>query len=130
MIKIKLRKRTWVVLVAAMLVVGLAGAYVGARILLERRVARWGEQGIAASKAGDHALAVDLLVRYLQRHPDDPQKAMDYYITSREAAELPNGQHLAETVAAIKILLGKHPDRVDQRLHLLELYAKLEQRPE
>src|SRR5439155_10760843 len=107
----------------------LVGGYFGGRYLLKRRVLAWREKGIAAAKAGDNAKAADLLVRYLQRRAGD-EEALSYYIRAREAAELPNGQHLAETIAALKLLLGQNPDRLDDRRHLLELYAKLEQRPE
>src|SRR5947207_2451236 len=126
----KSRKKTWILLLAALLAFTLIGGYFGGKYVLRVRVQRWREQGIAASKAGDHARAADLLVRYLQRRGAYDAEALDYYIRSREAAEMPNGQHLAETVAAIRLMLGQHPERVDQQLHLLQLYDKLDNRPE
>jgi tetratricopeptide (TPR) repeat protein len=117
-----------------LLVVGLGITY----LVRKHRVEVWRREGIAASINGEHARASDLLIRYLQRHrptgsvqdEKDYTDALTHYITSRELAELPNGQHFAETTAALKLLLGRDPGRLEDRRHLLELYVKLERRPE
>jgi tetratricopeptide (TPR) repeat protein len=127
--KHKSKKKTILLVLAVMVVVGLPVSYYGAREVLKYRIKGWRADGIAASKAGDHPRASELLVRYLQRRPEDIE-ALSYYIKSREKAELPNGQHLAETIGALKIILGLDPSRVDDRRHLLDLYVKLDRRPE
>src|SRR5829696_5303616 len=125
----KSRKKKWILIVSVSPAMTLVGGYFVGKFILRQRVQGWRDRGIAASKAGEHAKATELLVRYLQRRPDDVQ-ALDNYIRSRELAELANGQHLAETIAAIRLLLNNDPDRVDQQVHLLELYARLDNRPE
>lgn len=107
-----------------------AGALAGlGELAIHVRAANRKRDGIAASIAGDHEKAADLLGRYLQRFPND-KDALDYYVKSRELAELPNGQHLAMTMAALKQLIGDNPDQLDDRKHLLELEVRLERRPE
>src|SRR5215470_9956392 len=118
------RKGLLVFLAAVVLAAAGTGAYYGSRYLLIRRIAGWRKDGIAASIAGDHERAADLLVLYLRRRPGDVT-ALDYYIASREKAELPNGQHLAETIGALKLLLRERPDSLEDRRHLLELYVKI-----
>jgi predicted Zn-dependent protease len=121
-------------LLLVVLVVGLGITY----LVRKHRVEVWRREGVAASINGEHARASDLLVRYLQRHrPTGTERdeaeyldALRHYITSRELAELPNGQHFAETTAALKLLLGRDPSQLDDHRHLLELYVKLERRPE
>lgn len=122
-------KRRLAIFALLFLVVCGAGAYGGYRYMLKLRVAGWRSDGITAAQAGDHARAAELLGQYLQRVPQDVE-ALTFYIPAREAAELPNGQHLGYTVAALKILLGLEPDRIDDRRHLLELYVRLDNRPE
>lgn len=141
------RKRLWLIILFAVLLVGGAGTYVGGVLMSIHRTNVWRDEGVAASKAGDHERAATLLGRYLQRKSVDAaalkdpnaskhQQAEQYvealrcYITSRELAESPNGQHLTDTMAALKILLGLEPDDMAARHHLLELYAKLERGPE
>src|SRR3954469_2437842 len=125
----KSNKKKWLLVLVALVIVGLPVSYLGGREVLKMRIRGWREQGIAASKAEQHAAAADLLVRYLQRRPEDVE-ALSYYIKSREAAELPNGQHLAATIDALKMILSQDPDRLKDRRHLMDLYAKLEHRPE
>jgi tetratricopeptide (TPR) repeat protein len=99
---------------------------------LKRRALTWRRDGIAASIAGDHERAAFFLKGYLTRFPWDTE-ALKYYVSSRELAELPNGQHFAETIAALKVLVGQDPNSADglnYRRHLLELYVKLERSPE
>jgi len=124
------RKKT-VILVSSLLALVLAAgsAYVGYRLLLKRRVLTWREQGIAAARAGDHEKAAGLLLRYVQRYPRDVE-ALGYYAKSRELAELPNGQHIAETIAALRLLVQFDPANLDNRRHLAELYARSERWPE
>jgi predicted Zn-dependent protease len=141
------RKRLWLIILFAVLLVGGAGTYVGGVLMSMHRTNVWRDEGVAASKAGDHERAATLLGRYLQRKSvdaaalKDPNaskhhqaeqyvEALRCYITSRELAESPNGQHLTDTMAALKILLGLEPDDMAARHHLLELYAKLDRGPE
>lgn len=128
----KRNKKKLILVLLGVFVCGIVGAYFGAREFRRHQIDGWGIEGIAASKAGDHEKAADLLSRYLRRRPDSEltPEALSHYIVSREKAEMPNGQHLAETIAALKMLLGLQPDRIDDRRHLLELYARLERRPE
>src|SRR3954454_8922218 len=127
--KTKSKKKPLLIGAAVLIVLALPLGYVGAKYVLNGRIVAWRAEGFAAARAGDHQRAADALVRYLQRRPDDTD-ALAAYITSREAAELPNGQHYAEAIGALKLLLGKDPSRVDDRRHLLELYFKLDRRPE
>jgi len=127
------KKKTIFIVLLLVVAIGGAGAYVGGKFMLRHRIARWREEGIAASVAGDHEKAASLLAGYLQRGPAGTDKyieALRYYIISREQAELPNGQHFAETLAALKLLVGDQPDSLEDRRHLLRLYVKLERRPE
>src|SRR5205807_2325385 len=89
----------------------------------------WKVDGIAAAKAGDHERAAELLGRYSDRHPSDIE-ALQAFIASRELAELPNGQHLAETANALKILQSQGAGKMEDQRHLLELYVKMGKAPE
>jgi tetratricopeptide (TPR) repeat protein len=123
------RKYKIIIALACMMPVGLVGGYYGARQILIMRIASWRASGIAASKSGDNFTAADLLARYLRRRPGDVD-ALEYYAHSRELAEEPNGQHLTETAIALKSILGLDPDRLDDRRHLLDLYVRMENRPQ
>jgi tetratricopeptide (TPR) repeat protein len=111
------------------LVLLLACAGVGGKYFLNRRTLSWRQQGIAASIAGDNVKAVNLLTRYLNRRPGDIL-ALSYYVKSRELVPLPNGQHLAQTIAGLRMLLSLDPSRVADRRHLMELYDRLDRFPE
>jgi len=123
------RKKKLLLWALAILIVGGVASYFGAKAILNQRIEHWGNEGIAASAAGDHEPAADLLARYLRRRPDRID-ALSAYVKSRELAVLPNGQHLAETIVGLKMLVGIDPNRIEDRRHLLELYAKLGRRPE
>jgi tetratricopeptide (TPR) repeat protein len=126
------RTRSWkrvALALAAAAVLAVPLTYYGGRYALNRRFLGWRDQGLAAASAGDHARAADLLGRYLKRRPDE-MDTWSLYVKSREQAELPNGQHLVEAIGALQFLLSKDPGRLDDRRHLLELYAKLDRRPE
>lgn len=126
----KRKKKTLILLLTLVVLLGGGAAtYVGAKLVMRRRVAEWKQEGIAAAKARNHERASDLLLRYLQRRAWDTE-ALGYYIKSRESVELPNGQHLAETIGALKLLLQEEPDRLEDRRHLLDLYVKVNRLPE
>lgn len=110
-------------------IIGGAGAYAGYRMHRERQTRSWRAQGIAAALAGDNAKAADLLARYLQRQPADVE-ALERFIIAREQVELPGGRHLAATISALRDLLREKPNRLQDRRHLLELYMKIDRRPE
>src|SRR5947209_4815867 len=116
-------------------IVGLVALYFAGNAVIAYRAEHRRADGIAASKAGDHPKAAELLGRYLHRYPRDRYPgdrspsgldALSYYVVSREKAELPNGQHFADTINALKVLIGIDPDRLEDQRHLLELYAKLQ----
>jgi tetratricopeptide (TPR) repeat protein len=125
----KLKRKSLLIALAVVVVLGCGGAYLGARYVLIRRMHSWRQQGIAASIAGDNVQAVNLLVRYLNRQPQDVE-ALSYYVKSRELVPLSNGQHLAQTISGLKMLLTLDPSRVADRRHLLELYFRLDRSPE
>jgi tetratricopeptide (TPR) repeat protein len=108
---------------------GVPAAYFGGRRLLVRRIQSWRQEGFAAAAAGDKARAADVLLRYLKRRPGDVE-ALRRYAGVREAVEMPDGRHLTEAVGALQLLLGEEPESLDDRRHLLELYVRLERRPE
>jgi predicted Zn-dependent protease len=126
-------KKTLLWTLAALVVLSIPAVYLGGRLILRQRIRGWRDEGLAAAKAGDHERAATLLVRYLQRRSSDPQ-TMKVYIDERRQAELPNGQHLAEVMGAIKVLLGQlspnDPELPRYRKELLELYVKFGRRPE
>ena len=95
------KKKKILIVLALLMIAGLPVSYYAAREVLKYRIKGWRADGIAASQAGANEKASELLVRYLQRRPEDIE-ALSHYITSREKAELPNGQHLAETIGALK----------------------------
>ncbi|MBV8780738.1 MAG: hypothetical protein JO353_05010, partial [Phycisphaerae bacterium] len=109
--------------------IGLVGLYGAYHYLLNRRTAQWRHDGLAAARDGKYEQAATLLGRYIQRRPRDVE-VLSAYVNCRELAELPNGQHFALTISALKMLISLDPDRVDDRRHLLELYLKLDARPE
>ena len=123
------RKQVILIAILAVLLVGGISSYFVAKNVLYSRAKGWKAQGLAAAQAGDNARAADLLLRYIRRFSDD-LPTIDAYVKAREAAPLPNGQHIFDTIGALKLLLGQAPDRVDARLHLLELYARLGRGPE
>ena len=57
------------------------------------------------------AKAADLLFRYLSRQPQDVD-ALVYYARSREQAEEANGQHIGQTIAALRQIIGLEPGRL------------------
>src|SRR5690349_15704902 len=123
--------RRWKKLLVALLVlaaIGLPAAYFGAREVLKRRILSWRTEGLALSQSGDHERAAEMLGRYLRRRPGDTE-AVRAFVKSREAAELPNGLHLAESANALRVLLAEEPGNLDDRRHLLDLYVKLDRRP-
>lgn len=122
------KTKSWL-LVVGVLLVGLTLTYFGGRYILIRRIAVWRADGMSAAAANDNPRAATLLEKYLRRRPDDIQ-ALAAYAHSRELAEEPNGQHLTETIVALKMLIGLDPNQMDARHHLLELYSRLERRPE
>ncbi len=123
------RKKKLILWALVVLLVGAGGLVVVGELVIRHRAEVRKRDGIIASVAGDDETAAELLGRYLQCRPNDVE-ALPYYIKSRERAELPNGQHLVDTMAALKILVGLEPDRLEDRRHLLELYARFERRPE
>ena len=125
-------KKIWISLLV-LIVLGGAGSYFGAKILLNRRAEGWKRDGIAASRAGQHEQAAFLLGGYLRRHIADSRdagymEALKCYVTSCELEE--SGRHLGEAVAALKLLVGQEPDRIEHRQHLLELFVKMGRAPE
>lgn len=118
------RKKKLIIWVLSVLLVGGAGLVLAGKLVIDHRAANRKHDGIAASIAGDHERASQLLARYLQRHPHDDE-ALAYYVKSSEQAE-----HLGETLAALKMLVADRPDSLDDRRHLLELYDRFDRRPE
>ena len=128
----KRKFRRWRLLLLAVglcVALGAPTAYLGGRRLLVRRIQSWRQEGFAAAAAGDKARAADVLLRYLKRRPGDVE-ALRRYAEVREAVEMPNGRHLTEAVGALQLLLGEEPESLDDRRHLLELYVRLDRRPE
>lgn len=121
------RKRIFTLGMLAMVLLPIG--YFGGKYVLKQRTAGWKRDGLAAARTGDHERAADLLYRYLRRIPRD-EEALKAYASSREQAELPNGQHLAASIEALKLLVGMDPQRLGDHLHLLELYVRTDRRPE
>ena len=94
------------------------------------RLAMWRKEGLAAAVAGDNEKASRYLGSYLATKSHDLESRSEAYITAREQVESPNGQHISDTLKALKIILGDAPDRLEDREHLLRLYARLQRRPE
>jgi hypothetical protein len=57
--KKKSNKKKWLLVLVALVIVGLPLSYLGGREVLKMRIRGWREQGIAASKAEQHAAAAD-----------------------------------------------------------------------
>ncbi|HVT81072.1 MAG TPA: tetratricopeptide repeat protein [Phycisphaerae bacterium] len=114
---------------AVFLAVGATAGYFTLRHMNRTRNAAWRTDGLAAAAAGDNEKAAALLGRYIRVDPRDLD-VLEAYIAIREKVESPNGQHISDTVAALKAVLGIAPDRLDDREHLLRLYARLQRRPE
>ena len=119
-------RKIWIGILVLLLLGG--GVVVGGKVLLRHRAMQWRQQGLAAADAGDYAKSADLLARYLRRYGGDT-RTLRQYVKVRELAELPNGQHLADTINALKLLLSRDPE-LDDRRHLLDLYVRLERAPE
>lgn len=128
------RKRFWIFIALAAVLLGGAGAYVGDWLLMRRRAETWRQQGVAAAIVGDNDRAAKLLLRYLQARPHDKpenyEPALRYYANSRELSESNNGQNLIDALAAMKQLVTREGFNHDDERHLLELEVKLEQRPD
>ncbi len=125
-------KRIWLWLLGSagiLVAVGTPAAYLGGRYYLKQRALGWRKEGMAAAAAGDNEKAADLLFLYLRHSPQDLD-ALEAFIGAREQVELPNGQHIAQTVSALKTVLGIVPDRLQDREHLLKLYVRIQRRPE
>lgn len=120
----------WLLMTCIVLaIVGLPTGYFGLRYYIKQRIIGWRADGMAAAEAGNNEKAAQFLALYIQRRPGDLQ-ALETYIKVREKVEMANGQHIAETVAALKMVLGLDPDRIEDRRHLLRLYAAMQRRPE
>ncbi|HMO24666.1 MAG TPA: tetratricopeptide repeat protein [Tepidisphaeraceae bacterium] len=80
--------------------------------------------GLEAYDAGDHAAALPLLHRYLNRVNDD-REALLAYATARARVESPGGRHLADAIGVLtNRLLAQHPDDLDAQQLLLQLYVE------
>lgn len=80
--------------------------------------------GLEAFDAGDHATALPLLHRYLNRAPED-REAWLAYATSRARVESPGGRHLADAIGVLTTkLLDRNPDDLDAQRLLLQLYVE------
>jgi tetratricopeptide (TPR) repeat protein len=131
MAKPKDRKKLWtylIVLVVAGAIL-LPVAYQTARHLLWQRVLGWRRDGLAAAKANDVATATDLLERYLKRDPRDLE-VLEVYAHCLEQKELAGAQNAVQTISTLRIILELDPTRLDDRRHLLDLYVRMDRRPE
>src|SRR5436305_1255233 len=78
------KSRKWLVIgIIAVVALAIPLVYGAAKYRNKLRDNVWKADGIAASRAGDHDRAADLLGRYVNRHPRDVE-AIKVYITSRE----------------------------------------------
>src|SRR5437016_4981298 len=103
------QKKSLVLVLLVLVVVGAGGSYGGFKYFAKRRALEWKRDGIAAAQAGDHERAAELLARYVQRYGGD-EGALTWYVKSRELVELPNGQHITDTLWGLKALLNIDPD--------------------
>ena len=119
----RLKKRL-LILVAGLLLLSVVGtgAYVYRKRQINAQFMQLRKEGLAAARAGDHRTAVDRLGPYLARHVDD-QEALVQFVRSRPLVKAPKGQHLLQTITALRYLLQQHPERTDDRRALLRLYA-------
>jgi tetratricopeptide (TPR) repeat protein len=132
------------VVISSIVVLLLCGSLFGGYLGLRWRAMRLRDQGYAAAREADYALAADLLGRYLRRYQGD-SRALREYVRVRELSELPNGQHLIDTVLAVKLLMNADAREardfgggstvlrranLQNQTHLLSLYAKLRRFPE
>lgn len=107
---------------------GVGGSSLAVELLSRARVNGWERDGVAAAQAGQFDKAADLLARYVQRRPEAQPETLEWYIRSRERAELPDGRHIRDTITALELLLRRDPyspARIEDRRHLLELYVRV-----
>ncbi len=119
-------KRNRLLLVAAVFLTGivvLGGGYAYRTRRVAAQFRLWRAEGLAAHAAGNRPVALDLLGRYLARHPDD-EPALIAYAADRPLVEEPNNLHLVQAVQALRSLLNLDPGLVPQQRQLLRLYEQ------
>jgi len=87
-------------------------------------------RGLQAAAGGDYASAVRLLEEYLYRYKPGDVTALRALAHVRPMLKTTDGRELAETVAILNQLLQIDPSLREERLELLGLYVKLNQRQE
>jgi len=109
----------------------LALRYEYQRIHVKRIYYRWRAEGIAASRAGQHRLAVEDLRGFLSQYLDDPE-ALRAYIYSRPRTEVPGDQPQAQqdTIFALRQLIRLETDTVADRRKLIEFCQRAGQNTE
>ena len=99
------------------------GAIIYRRGHTHRIYLRWKAEGIAASQAGNHVLAVYDLRSYLSACIDD-QEALRAYIHSRPLVNVPGDRAAAadDTIFALRRLIALEKDALTDRRSLIQLY--------
>jgi tetratricopeptide (TPR) repeat protein len=114
----------WVVFGAILLVVLGIGAYASLRVYIQQRNQGWLEEADAAYEAGEWQLAKNYYERYI---PQDKEN-LDLLIRYADACQrLQSNRVGALQSAAVSYLqiLTFHPDKIEYRSVLLDLYKKM-----
>lgn len=126
----KAKKRIVVLAVSAgVLAAAVGGVFTYRKVSLRAEYAALREQGLAASRSGDHVSAVDKLGRYLLRSPDDVE-VLVAFARSREEVPLPGAGHLRQARDVYLRAVGLDGSLVDERARLASLMAEFGQLPE
>jgi cellulose synthase operon protein C len=124
-LKPQAKKRLLLLLCGFLLIVGLG---VGAFALHIYRVRSlytdYRQRGLTAEKDGNNVVAVNLLEHYLLRYPDDLD-VLAAFARVRPKVEMPQGEHIKQTIAALRELIQRDPTRVEAWRESLELYYRV-----
>lgn len=116
------------VLLIFTIIIVLAGAVVGGRLLLDWRRARAFSQarasGLVAFEQGDHPTCLQVLGPLVGRSPDDLELVRAVAI-SRLRIEEPDGGHLPRAAVLFQRVVELDPGDLEARKELLRVYPKL-----
>ncbi|WP_428937820.1 tetratricopeptide repeat protein [Fontivita pretiosa] len=130
MLSAKARRRLGLLGIAAVVIaVTLVAIWAVRKHQIRQAYAQYRLDGLAAANSGNDSAALELLGKYLARHPADVE-ALVAYAGARRRAPLPDNAHLAQTIQILRHILRIDPTRDPQRRELLELCLRAGMHPE
>jgi tetratricopeptide (TPR) repeat protein len=124
-------KKRIAILALAVVTLGTVGggAFVYRKLAVRAEFEAIRADGLAAAAAGDHRKAVELLLKYMGRNPNDVE-VLSTFAKSREQVPAPNGGHLRNVLGALQRVVLLDGTRTEDRARLSMLLSDFGQLPE